>query len=154
MRQIRILIGEDSSGINKKISSLKETIDKKNDNSFIMEELRNLKKFVSISKNKNENIMAAKLSMLDSRLATIFNMVSSKIDSIDNGSKSKDEIKELIANNAASLMKKIEEKKKNPSLDKKLNKIENALEMALTQRPMTVLNTTINKGSNIVPFSA
>lgn len=152
-KEINIVVRDDDSALQNRISSLEKALQKKNDNSFILNEIKSLRKLVDDTQDKTEDRMAFQLKQLDSRLGSIFKMVSSRIDDVSKNSDKTSEIKELIAANSKTLMNKINSKDVS-SLKKNLENIENALEMALMTRP-TIINTThITRGSSVVPFPA
>ena len=159
MRQIKILIDEDNSAMDKRLSSLEAAISKKNDNSYLIEEIRDLRKSVNERKDENESVMCGKMKMLDDRLSSVFKMVSGRIDSMSSkiDDDRRGEIKDLISNNSKVLVSKIEEGKKDykNQMNKKIDAMENMLEQALSIRPQ-VNNyvTNVSRGQSYMPYVA
>ena len=160
MREIKILINEDNADIEKRFSSLESAISRKNDNSFLINEIRDLRKLVNEKDKCNESLMSNKIGMLDNRLNSIFKIVSGRIENMskkldDNRS---EEIKELITNNSKIMNSRIDESKNEYQrmMNKKIDAMENLLEKALAQRPQTnIYNTTsFESKPSYMPFVA
>lgn len=158
-KEIRIVINDDDSGLEKRFSSLEAAISKKNDNSFLLGEIRDLRKAVNERKDEDESMMCSKMKMLDDRLSSTFKMVSNRIDSMSSklDDDRRGEIKDLIANNSKILVSKIEEGKNNHKemMNKKMDAMENMLEQALSIRP-NVNNyvTNVSRGTSYMPYVA
>jgi len=160
VREIKILINEDNADIEKRFSSLESAISRKNDNSFLINEIRDLRKLVNEKDKCNESLMSNKIGMLDNRLNSIFKIVSGRIENMskkldDNRS---EEIKELITNNSKIMNSRIDESKNEYQrmMNKKIDAMENLLEKALAQRPQTnIYNTTsFESKPSYMPFVA
>lgn len=159
MKQIKILINDDDSGLEKRFSSLEKAISNKNDNSFIINELRDLRDKIDNKAEKTSNSFESKISKLDDRMSNVYKMMASKIESINKNNVNKNfkEIKNLFVNHSKQIVYKMQPKKQdNSRLEQKIDSVNNSLRNELVKRPIVVNNTTINEGSSssIMPFAA
>lgn len=156
MKEIKIVINEDNSELEKRFSELAKAISKKNDNSFLLNEIKDLRSLIHEKENREESQVGQKIRLLDSRLADMLKIVSSRMDDMNRSINRKDDIRDLITSNSEVLKRKIDdsEKKSESKMNKLMGNLDNALTQALASRPTVINNTTFTRGSQVVPYPA